>query len=90
MVSEVVTVTNSEGLHLRPAGTVGNVAIRYQSKIMFEVGTYHGNLKSVLSILAGGVKKGDEIRIICEGPDEEEALQAMISVFDNGFDSANF
>jgi phosphocarrier protein len=31
------------------------------------------------------VKCGDEIEFICEGPDEEEALAAMVSVVESKF-----
>ena len=39
------------------------------------------NAKSVISILASGVGCGDEITLIAEGPDEEEALKAVSESF---------
>ena len=41
------------------------------------------NAKSVLSVLGACIKDRDEIEIICEGEDEEEALQEMIRVVEN-------
>ena len=40
--------------------------------------------KSVLSVLGACVKCGDEITLICEGDDEEEALKALVGVIEGG------
>ena len=42
------------------------------------------NAKSVLSVLGAGVKNGDEIEVVCDGVDEEEALKAVIAGIENG------
>ncbi|MDY3015755.1 HPr family phosphocarrier protein [Blautia sp.] len=84
MLSQKITVNNPSGLHLRPAGTLCNIAIKYQSLITF---TYDGgtaNAKSVLSVLGACVKCGDEIELICEGADEQEAMKAMVDAISSG------
>ena len=43
------------------------------------------NAKSVLSVLGACIKSGDEIEIVCEGEDEEEALKALVALVENGF-----
>lgn len=85
MVKEKVTVTNRTGLHLKPAGTLCNEAIKYKSSVLFQFKTINVNAKSVLSVLAACVKSGDEIEFICDGPDEEEALAAMTAVVRDNF-----
>ena len=84
MVSAKVVIRNLTGLHLRPAGILCNKAILYKSKIQFCKGTTTANAKSVLSVLGACVKCGDEIEFICEGVDEEEALDSMIRVVESG------
>ena len=42
------------------------------------------NAKSVLSVLGACVRCGDEIEFICEGEDEQEALEGMIRVVESG------
>lgn len=79
MVREKVVITNPTGLHLRPAGLFCKTAMRFQSKITFESGNTTANAKSVLSVLGACIKQGDEIEIICEGEDEEQALHEMVS-----------
>ena len=40
--------------------------------------------KSVLNVMAAGIKCGTEINVICEGPDEEEALAAITEAIETG------
>ena len=42
------------------------------------------NAKSVLSVLGACIKNGDEVTIICDGEDEEAALQAMGQIVEDG------
>ena len=81
MVSQKITINNPSGLHLRPAGTLCNIAIKYQSLITFSYDGGTANAKSVLSVLGACVKCGDEIELVCEGTDEAEAMKAMIAAF---------
>ena len=84
MVKQRVTIKNPTGLHLRPAGILCKEALRYQSSVKFQFGTSTANTKSVLSVLGACVKSGDEITIICEGPDEEKALADMVALVESG------
>ena len=86
MVSQEVVIHNPSGLHLRPAGNLCNIAIQYQSHITFEYRGGTANAKSVLSVLGACVKCGDAITLVCEGEDEEEALNALVNAVERGFD----
>ena len=78
MVSKKVTIKNPTGLHLRPAGMFCKKASEFEEcSIKFSVKNTTGNAKSVLSVLAAGIKMGDEIELICEGKNEEEVLNEM-------------
>ena len=63
-------------------------AMQYGSKITVEKKTKSedvtANAKSVLSVLGACIKSGDEIRIICEGDDEETALREMVRIVEDG------
>ena len=77
MISEQVTLGVPEGLHLRPANRLCNIAIGFQSSIVFRVRGSDYNAKSVLSTLGACIRFGDAFEIRCDGPDEQEALKAM-------------
>ena len=84
MVSEKVTVVNATGLHLRPAGILCKEAMRFKSNIVYRFGGGEFNAKSVLSILGGCVKRGDEIEICCDGEDEDVALRSIVESIRTG------
>lgn len=84
MVRKKVVIKNPSGLHLRPAGILCNKAIMFQSSVTFQFRSTTANAKSVLSVLGACVKSGDEIEFICEGVDEQEALDSMIKIVEDG------
>ena len=84
MVKGKVVVSNSSGLHLRPASILCRDAMRFKSKISFKTGNTIANAKSVLSVLGACVQCGDEIELICQGTDENEALKFLIEEISNG------
>ena len=84
MVSRKITVNNPSGLHLRPAGNLCNEAMKYQSLVTFTFDGGVANAKSVLSVLGACVKCGDEIELVCEGADEEEAIEALVRAISQG------
>ena len=84
MVSKVVTVINPSGLHLRPAGVLSQTAMKYQCSIIIECGEKRIVAKSVLNVMAAGIKCGTEINLICDGEDEEEAMKSMSEAIESG------
>ena len=85
MVTQKVVVAEPSGLHLRPAGNLCELCLKFDSKISIKKGDSTANAKSVLGLLAARIICGDEIEIICDGTDEEEALRAVSEVIQNGF-----
>jgi phosphocarrier protein len=69
---------------VKPAGKLCKAARNYESKITYECHGRTANAKSVLSVLGTSVKCGEEIVIICEGEDEQQALEAMVTVVKDG------
>lgn len=84
MVSQKVMIKNPTGLHLRPAGILCKEAMNYKSLITFNFRDTTANAKSVLSVLGACIKSGDEIELVCEGADEEEALAALVAAIEDG------
>ena len=84
MVRQKVVIKNPTGLHLRPAGILCKEAIQFKSLITFSFRDNTANAKSVLSVLGACVKCGDEIEFVCEGEDEEEALNTLVAAVESG------
>lgn len=76
------TIQNEEGLHSRPAADFCSKAAKYESLVTLtkegDGSEYDG--KSILMVMCLGACKGDVITVRTEGPDEEQALNALIDV----------
>ena len=84
MVSRKVTIKNPTGLHLGPAGVLCKDAMLFKSQITFKFKDATANAKSVLSVLGACVKSGDEIELLCNGEDEQEAIEFLIKEIESG------
>lgn len=80
MYSQTVQVTNSVGLHARPATFFIQKANEFKCSIWVEIGTRRINAKSLLGILSLGIIKGTDITILADGADEEAAVSALIDL----------
>lgn len=84
MVTAEVEIKNYLGIHLRPAALFCEEAQKYNCKITFQVRNVTANAKSVLSVLAAGVKQYEIISLSCDGEDEKEALHALMKLIESG------
>ena len=75
MVAKDLKVTNSEGFHMRPATTFANAMAKYSCDVKIEFNNLEVNAKSVMNLIAACIKFGAQIRIVCDGEDEEAALR---------------
>jgi len=84
MISKNLTVVNPSGLHLRPAGVLSQTAMKFKSDITIVSGEKKIVAKSVLNVMAAGIKCGTEITLICDGEDEEEAMKTVSQAIEGG------
>lgn len=84
MISKTLTVVNPFGLHLRPAGVLSQAAMKFKCDVIIECGDKKIVAKSVLNVMAAGIKSGTEINLICDGEDEEEALKTLSEAIESG------
>lgn len=81
MVSQTIIIKNAEGLHARPATEIAKSATKYTSTVELDVMGNKFNAKSVLNIMSAGIKNSTQIQIICDGVDEEKALEEVLQTF---------
>ena len=86
MARATVKVKNQVGLHARPAALFVQEAMKHPCKITIESNGKTADAKSILQVLALGVKCGQEISIVTEGENENTALQKLISLVENGLE----
>ena len=86
MISRDVTITNTIGLHARPATFFIQKANAYKCSVWVEKEDRKVNAKSLLGVLSLGIAQGMTIKLIAEGADELEALDGLEALIDSGFD----
>ena len=85
MISRSITISNSVGLHARPATFFVQKANSFKSSIWVEKEDCRVNAKSLLGVLSLGVSKGTEIKLIADGVDENNAIDGLAELIDGEF-----
>lgn len=85
MLERKITVTNKTGLHARPAALLVQTASKFSSDITLVKEGSEVNAKSIMGIMALGAGQGTELTIKVSGADEEEALNALLELFNSNF-----
>ena len=88
MAERRVQVTSRLGLHARAAANLVRVASQFRSSLTIKRldGNAEADAKSILSILTLAASRGTELRVVAEGVDEQEALDAVVGLFSRDFD----
>lgn len=85
MISRDIVITNTSGLHARPATFFIQKANSYRSTIWVEKDDRRVNAKSLLGVLSLGIAKGMSVTLIADGQDEKEALDGLETLVNSGF-----
>ena len=85
MYIRTVTVNNQVGLHARPATFFIQKANEFKSSIWIEKDERRINAKSLLGVLSLGIIKGMTMDIAADGPDEQEAVEALEQLINTNF-----
>lgn len=88
MVSRQITIKNRAGIHARPAALIVQTANQFESQVFFERDSNRINGKSIMGIITLGATYNSNLTIIAEGKDEEEAVAAIVKLFENKFEEA--
>jgi len=86
MTERIIVISNRAGIHARPAAVLVQTAKDFQSNIYFEKDNNRINAKSIMGILTLAAAYKAEIKIIAEGEDEEQAVEAIFHLFESKFE----
>jgi phosphotransferase system HPr (HPr) family protein len=84
-LSRTVVVTNPQGVHARPADLIVKLASRFASDIAIVKGRERVDAKSILGILTLAATEGTELSLEADGPDAEQALDALAELVGQNF-----
>ena len=85
MYAKEVSVQKHVGLHARPATFFIQKANEYKASVWVEKEERRVNAKSLLGVLSLGIVGGTTIKIIADGADEQEAVDALVKLVETGF-----
>lgn len=78
-----VVIENETGLHARPATELAKLAMKYKCTINLIVNGKLIDARSPLMIMSAGIKHKTELEIICDGENEDLALDDVKSFLEN-------
>src|SRR5712672_3444175 len=76
-IEKEITIINRLGLHARPAAMFVRIASRYRSEIWVEKEGEQINGKSIMGLMMLAAGQGSKLRIRCEGPDADKAMEEL-------------
>lgn len=74
------------GIHARPAGLLAKLAKEYKDTVVTV--TKAGNTvkaTQLMKLMSMGVKRGDEVTVAAEGPEEDAAIERLQAFFQENF-----
>ncbi len=85
MLRRDVEIINKLGLHARASAKLSQLASQYRSDVWLSRDGRRVNAKSIMGVMMLAAGKGSHIVIETEGPDEEEAMQALVALIADYF-----
>lgn len=79
MIEKKLEVLLENGLQARTAAQFVQEANRFSSELYLEKDGKRVNAKSIMGLMSLAITKGESITLIADGPDEEIALNSLVS-----------
>ncbi|MDB4895827.1 MAG: system phosphocarrier protein Hpr [Firmicutes bacterium] len=85
MTERTLTLANATGLHARPATMLVQTANKFNgTNVFLKKGEKEVSGRSLLAILSLGAGAGETLTIRTDGPQEKEAMEALIALLEGG------
>lgn len=86
MIQKNITITNPSGLNVEPAQILSGRARQYTCKVTMYYKHYNINVKSMIHILSATIVNGTELKLECDGPDEEACMNDLCGLLNHGLE----
>jgi phosphocarrier protein len=85
MQTRLIELTNRLGLHARACAKVVRVASRFRSEVCLIWNGRRASARSIVAVMLLAAGVGATIRLETSGPDETEAMTAMVQLISGQF-----
>jgi len=80
-----VTISNKLGLHARASAKLTKLAGSFPCEVWLSRGDRRINAKSIMGVMMLAAGLGSTVELETNGPQEEEALNAIVQLMDDKF-----
>jgi phosphocarrier protein len=80
-----VEIINKLGLHARASAKLTQLAGKFQCEVWMSRNGRRVNAKSIMGVMMLAAAKGTTVSIETSGPDEEEAMSALLGLIKDKF-----
>lgn len=84
-IEKELTILNRLGLHARPAAMFVRIASRHRAEIWVSKEGEEVNGKSIMGLMMLAAGQGSTLRIRCDGPDADKAIEELEDLIKAGF-----
>jgi phosphocarrier protein HPr len=84
-IEKEITILNRLGLHARPAAMFVRIASRHRAEIWVAKEGEEVNGKSIMGLMMLAAGQGSKLRIRCEGPDADKAVEELEELINSRF-----
>ena len=85
MLHQDVEIINKLGLHARASAKLSQTANQFKSEVHLGRNGNKVNAKSIMGVMMLAAANGTTIAIEIDGPDEADAMQAVLALINNKF-----
>jgi phosphocarrier protein len=86
MQQRQIEIVNKLGLHARASAKLTQLAGKYKSEVWISREGRRVNAKSIMGVMMLAAAKGATIVLEIDGPDEQEALSAIVRLIESRFE----
>ena len=77
MLEKSMKIQLKNGLEARPVAVLVQVASQHESTVYIESAGKRVNAKSIMGMMSLGLNTGEEVNVVADGKDEEEAISSI-------------
>ncbi len=85
MLERDIEIVNKLGLHARASAKLTQTAARFQSEVWLARSGRRVNGKSIMGVMMLAAPKGTTLKLEIDGPDEAEAMSALVDLVTDKF-----
>ncbi|WP_336366296.1 HPr family phosphocarrier protein [Marinobacter sp. C2H3] len=85
MIRRPITIINKLGLHARATAKLVATASRFDSQLRIARNGREVDAKNIMQVMMLAASQGTDVELIAEGPDESDAIAALVALIDDYF-----